>query len=56
MGAVPRAVVDELNTVQIHAADRYVYLHPRSGLEAFAQDAAQWRTGKDVTEDSSAGC
>ncbi|WP_328753030.1 DUF4238 domain-containing protein [Streptomyces sp. NBC_00285] len=56
MGTVPRSVVDELNTVQVHAADRYVYMQHRSGLQAFAQDAAQWRTGKDVTEHSSAGC
>jgi len=56
MGTVPRSVVDELNAVQIHAADRYVYMHPRSGLEAFTQDAAQWRTGMDVTEGSSARC
>ncbi|MFF4054868.1 hypothetical protein ACFYZ8_09360 [Streptomyces sp. NPDC001668] len=45
MGTVSRSVVDELNTV-----------HPRSGLEAFAQDAAQWRTVTDVSEGSTAGC
>ncbi|MBK3576476.1 DUF4238 domain-containing protein [Streptomyces sp. MBT65] len=41
MGTVPRSVVDELNTVQVHAADRYVYMHPRSGLEAFARAVAE---------------
>ncbi|MEU1473925.1 hypothetical protein [Streptomyces sp. NPDC005760] len=56
MGTVSRSVVDELNTVQIHAADRHVYVHPRSGLEALAQDAAQWRTVTDVSEGSTAGC
>ncbi|MEU9108762.1 hypothetical protein AB0D54_31410 [Streptomyces xanthophaeus] len=32
MGSIPKAEVDALNTVQILAADRYVYMHPDSGL------------------------
>ncbi|MER7050280.1 DUF4238 domain-containing protein [Streptomyces jumonjinensis] len=43
MGSVPRAVVDELNAVQILAADRYVYMHPQSQLETFARTAAKRR-------------
>lgn len=43
MGSVPRAVVDELNAVQILAADRYVYMHPRSQLETLARTAAKRR-------------
>ncbi|WP_331720974.1 DUF4238 domain-containing protein [Streptomyces virginiae] len=43
-GRISKAAVDELNAVQIRAADRYVYMHPRSGLETFARDkAAQYR-------------
>ncbi|MGW0315621.1 DUF4238 domain-containing protein [Streptomyces flavidovirens] len=41
MSTVPQALVDRLNAVQIHAADRYVYMHPKSGLEAFAGIAAR---------------
>jgi hypothetical protein len=36
MGTVPRALVDRLNTVQVHAAERYVYMHLKSGLQEFA--------------------
>ena len=43
-GIIPKEVVDELNTVQIYAASRYVYLHPRSGLEAFVDMAVTGRT------------
>ncbi|MFD8911716.1 DUF4238 domain-containing protein [Streptomyces sp. NPDC059575] len=43
LGSVPGAVVDELNTVQILAADRYVYMHPRSELETFARAKARQR-------------
>ncbi|MER7000849.1 DUF4238 domain-containing protein [Streptomyces sp. NPDC000410] len=42
-GAISRAAVAELNAVQIRAADRYVYMHPRSGLETFAKDKAKQR-------------
>ncbi|MFJ4767505.1 DUF4238 domain-containing protein [Streptomyces uncialis] len=43
LGSIPGAVVDELNTVQILAADRYVYMHPQSGLETLAKAAAKQR-------------
>lgn len=43
MLTVPQSLVDRLNTVQVHAADRYVYMHPKSDLEAFALCAAQQR-------------
>jgi hypothetical protein len=43
LGSVPRAVVDEINTVQFLAADRYVYMHPRSELETFARVKARQR-------------
>ncbi|MEU9663587.1 DUF4238 domain-containing protein [Streptomyces chartreusis] len=46
---VPRSFVDRLNAVQIHAADRYVYLHPKSGLEPFVERAAQRRLAGDRT-------
>lgn len=44
-GDIPRASVNQLNTVQVLAADRYVYMHPRSTrLEAFARETAKrWR-------------
>lgn len=44
-GTIPRASVNQLNTVQVLAADRYVYMHPRSTrLEAFARETAKrWR-------------
>jgi hypothetical protein len=44
-GTIPRATVNQLNTVQVLAADRYVYMHPRSTrLEAFARETAKrWR-------------
>ncbi|MFE7980501.1 hypothetical protein [Streptomyces shenzhenensis] len=32
-----------INAVQVAAADRYVYMHPRSGLETFARDKARQR-------------
>jgi hypothetical protein len=44
MGTIPRAVVDRLNTVQVHAAERYVYMHPKSGLQEFASLAARQRS------------
>ncbi|MFD8823811.1 DUF4238 domain-containing protein [Streptomyces sp. NPDC059605] len=43
LGSIPRSVVDETNTVQILAADRYVYMHPRSGLETFTRAKARQR-------------
>lgn len=44
-GDIPRASVNQLNTVQVLAADRYVYMHPRSTrLETFARETAKrWR-------------
>ncbi|MFE6631673.1 DUF4238 domain-containing protein [Streptomyces rochei] len=42
-GTVPQAIVDRLNTVQVHAAQRYVYMHPKSGLQEFASLAARQR-------------
>ncbi|MFE7946944.1 DUF4238 domain-containing protein [Streptomyces sp. NPDC057426] len=41
---VPKARVDELNAVQVLAADRYVYLRPRSGLEAFVKAGVESRS------------
>ncbi|MER7496461.1 DUF4238 domain-containing protein [Streptomyces pharetrae] len=42
VGTIPRAVMDQINTVQILAADRYVYMHPRSTrLERFARETAK---------------
>ncbi|MEV5086016.1 hypothetical protein AB0K74_47605, partial [Streptomyces sp. NPDC056159] len=48
VGTIPRALMDKLNTVQILAADRYVYMHPRSTrLETFARETARrWRTDR----------
>lgn len=43
MGTVPRALVDRINTVQVHAAERYVYMHPKSGLQEFASLTARQR-------------
>ncbi|MEU9646496.1 DUF4238 domain-containing protein [Streptomyces sp. NPDC048188] len=43
MASVSRAVVDEINAVQVFAADRFVYMHPRSGLETFAKAKARRR-------------
>lgn len=43
LGTIPQALVDEANTVQILAADRYAYMHPRSGLETFARAKARQR-------------
>ncbi|MEU0037004.1 DUF4238 domain-containing protein [Streptomyces sp. NPDC006333] len=43
---VPKALVDELNAVQILAATRYVYFHPRSGLETFVNDGVRARSGR----------
>ncbi|MFJ2607988.1 DUF4238 domain-containing protein [Streptomyces sp. NPDC087425] len=45
---IPRTLVERLNLVQVHAADRYVYMHPRSGLAAFAERAAQQRPTGDL--------
>lgn len=46
VGTIPRATVNDLNTVQIRAAEQYVYMHPRSTrLETFARDTAKrWHT------------
>jgi hypothetical protein len=42
VGTIPRATVNEINTVQVRAADHYVYMHPRSTrLETFAKDTAR---------------
>ncbi|MCZ7456094.1 DUF4238 domain-containing protein [Streptomyces sp. WMMC940] len=49
MLTVPQSFVDRLNAVQIHAADRYVYMHPESGLEPFVERAAQRRPAGDRT-------
>ncbi|MEU5047870.1 hypothetical protein [Streptomyces griseorubiginosus] len=48
VGTIPRATVNDLNTVQIRAAKQYVYMHPRSTrLETFARDTARrWRTDR----------
>jgi hypothetical protein len=42
-GTVTAAAVEAFNAVQVLAAERFVYMHPRSGLEAFAAKAAQQR-------------
>ncbi|GAA4340826.1 hypothetical protein GCM10023086_76660 [Streptomyces venetus] len=49
MLTVPRSFVDRLNAVQVHAADRYVYMHPKSGLEPFVERAAQRRPAEKRT-------
>ncbi len=46
---VPQTFVDRLNALQIHAAHRFVYLHPESGLEPFVERAAQRRPSGDRT-------
>jgi hypothetical protein len=48
VGTIPRALMDRINTVQILAADRYVYMHPRSTrLETFARETARrWRADR----------
>ncbi|KUN90422.1 DUF4238 domain-containing protein [Streptomyces caeruleatus] len=48
VGTIPRTTVNDLNTVQIRAADHYVYMHPRSTrLETFARDTARrWRANQ----------
>lgn len=43
METVPQALVERLNTVQVHAAERYVYMHPKSGLQEFASLVARQR-------------
>lgn len=48
LGSIPRAVVDEINGVQILAADRYVYMHPRSELETFARAKGRQRQAAHV--------
>ncbi|NEV92515.1 DUF4238 domain-containing protein [Streptomyces tendae] len=48
MATVPRAVVDEINAVQVFAADRFVYMHPRSGLETFVRAKARQRPAVHV--------
>ncbi|MEW2426053.1 DUF4238 domain-containing protein [Streptomyces nigra] len=50
VGTIPRATVNQLNTVQVLAADRYVYMHPRSTrLEAFAKETAHRRRPDPVS-------
>ncbi|MGW2050923.1 DUF4238 domain-containing protein [Streptomyces sp. NPDC001858] len=44
-----QSFVDRLNALQIHAAHRYVYMHPASGLEPFVERAAQRRLAGDRT-------
>lgn len=39
-GTLSQSAVDALNGVQIHAADRYVYMRPGSGLQTFARNQA----------------
>ncbi|MFD5557779.1 DUF4238 domain-containing protein [Streptomyces sp. NPDC127068] len=48
VGTIPRALLDQINIVQIRAADRYVYMRPRSTrLEMFArQTARRWRADR----------
>jgi hypothetical protein len=46
---VPQSFVDRLNAVQVHAAHRYVYMHPESGLEPLVERAAQRRPAGDRT-------
>ncbi|MFE3143365.1 DUF4238 domain-containing protein [Streptomyces scopuliridis] len=43
LGNIPRPLVNEINAIQILAADHYVYMHPRSGLETFAKAKARKR-------------
>ncbi|MFJ1958244.1 DUF4238 domain-containing protein [Streptomyces microflavus] len=45
VSTIPRDLMDQINTVQVLAADRYVYMHPGSRrLEAFARKTAKrWR-------------
>ncbi|MCQ9135920.1 DUF4238 domain-containing protein [Streptomyces hilarionis] len=43
---IPKDLVDELNAVQILAANRYVYLHPQSGLESFVKAGVSSRMGR----------
>ncbi|MFH9016390.1 DUF4238 domain-containing protein [Streptomyces sp. NPDC017943] len=50
VGTIPRATVNQLNTVQVLAADRYVYMHPLSTrLEAFAKETAHRRRPDPVS-------
>lgn len=49
MLTVPQSFVDRLNALQVHAAHRYVYMHPESGLEPFVERAAQRRPAGDRT-------
>ncbi|WP_406304620.1 DUF4238 domain-containing protein [Streptomyces sp. NBC_00885] len=41
---VPKALVDQLNAVQVLAANRYVYLRQRSGLEPFVKAGVESRS------------
>jgi len=45
-GTLAAAAVEAFNTVQVLAAERYVYMHPHSGLERFAAQAAQKRPAR----------
>ncbi|WP_169316883.1 DUF4238 domain-containing protein [Actinacidiphila oryziradicis] len=47
-GTLSAAEVEALNTVQVYAARRYVYMHPCSGLEAFVTQAARERPSTQV--------
>lgn len=44
MGTIPRARVDQVNTVQILTARRHVYFHPKSGLESFVRSRMRIRS------------
>ncbi|MFJ4648201.1 DUF4238 domain-containing protein [Streptomyces bobili] len=46
---IPRTLVDRLNTVQVNAANRYVYMQPGSDLKAFTERAAQQRPAGEPT-------
>ncbi|MBK3582491.1 DUF4238 domain-containing protein [Streptomyces sp. PvR018] len=43
---VHKPLVDELNAVQVIAATRWVYFHPRSGLESFVKEGAVARSDR----------
>lgn len=43
VSSIPKSYVDLMNSVQVLAAHRYVYLHPRSNLEEFARRVARKR-------------
>ncbi|MFS8202618.1 DUF4238 domain-containing protein [Streptomyces sp. CWNU-52B] len=49
MLTVPQPFVDRLNAVQVHAAHRYVYMHPKSSLEPLVERTAQRRPAGNRT-------